>query len=203
LTVPIGALLLTRAMLTANVMRGVGLPGSPSRLQPNEAVTGVSEIAFADQFLAAEFAAAQRGRPLTVVIFRIDDLQRLADMHDGSVDGLLVAVARVLKRCTRAMNLSVRDPDRPGTFLSVLSDVPSDGARVFVQRVRKEMAGIRLAGKPVSLSAGVATFDYSMSEPAELRRAAEVALTRATREGGNRVAIVASGAPLRPALGQR
>jgi GGDEF domain-containing protein len=201
-TVPIGAFLLTRA-LTAKPKRLNGsAPQGPASLAAQHEAAVISETVFAEQFLQAEFAAAQRGRVLTVVVFRIDDLNRL-DSHDGSVEGLLVAAGRVIKRCTRAMNYSARDLARPGMFLSVLSDVQADGARVFVQKVRKEMTGIRLAGKPISLSAGVAMFDYSMSDPQDLMRAAESALQHATKEGGNRVGIVTSGQQLKPALGQR
>jgi GGDEF domain-containing protein len=203
LTVPIGAFLLTRALAAKPIRQNGGPRNGADTLATQHEIANVSDAAFAEQFLVTEFAAAQRGRPLTVVVFRIDDLSRLSDMHDGSVEGLLVAASRVIKRCTRTMNYSSRDLARPGTFISVLSDVQPDGAKVFVQKVRKEMTGIRLAGKPIGLSAGVAMFDYSMSDPQDLMKAAESALAHATNQGGNRVGIVASGSQLKPALGQR
>jgi GGDEF domain-containing protein len=193
-TVPLGAVLLTGLMLTSiEIGRKDGRPAAkreaparPARVQPH--ATG---MVLADHYLSIEFAAAVRGRPLSVIMFRIDDFERRALLHDGSLEGLQVAAYRVLKRCTRACNLSVRDEMRPGVFLSVLSGVGLEGARVFVERARKELAGIQVAGKPLAVSAGVAGFDYAMQNPDDLKRAAEVALHRAMREG-NRVAVVSS-----------
>jgi GGDEF domain-containing protein len=196
-TVPLGAVLLTGLMLTSiEIGRKDGRPAAkreaparPARVQPHApAATG---MVLADHYLSIEFAAAVRGRPLSVIMFRIDDFERRALLHDGSLEGLQVAAYRVLKRCTRACNLSVRDEMRPGVFLSVLSGVGLEGARVFVERARKELAGIQVAGKPLAVSAGVAGFDYAMQNPDDLKRAAEVALHRAMREG-NRVAVVSS-----------
>jgi GGDEF domain-containing protein len=151
-----------------------------------------ADPAFAERFLAMEFAAALRGRKLSVVLFHIDEFDRIAQFHGVSRESLTFGAARALRRHTRAMNVSVPVAGTPGTFLSILSDVGIDGARVFVERVRREMSAIQVAGRSIAVSAGVAGFDHSMSDPSHLIRAAESALNRAVREGGNRVAVVVS-----------
>ena len=191
-TIPAGALLLTRAMVTRGNTRDGH--GGGVLTAPRSAATAPAALdsAFAERFLAAEFAAAQRGRRLALVVFRIDNLARTGALYEGSSDGLQIAVAHLLRRCTRAMNLSTRDETRPGTFISILSDSSVEGAARFVQKVRREMTAIKAGGAPVGLSAGIALFDYSMSDPRDLRRAAELAADRATRDGGNRVVVISS-----------
>lgn len=192
-TVPLGAVLLTGLMITSiEIGRKDGrAPKRPARVRAEPQTPPTPDMTLADPYLAIEFAAAVRGRPLSVVMFRIDDFERRALLHDGTLDGLQLAAFRVLKRCTRACNLSVRDERQPGVFVTVLSDVGVEGARVFVERARKELSSIHVAGKPMAVSAGVAGFEFTMQGPDDLKRAAEVALHRASREG-NRVAVVSS-----------
>jgi GGDEF domain-containing protein len=150
------------------------------------------DTAFAERLLATEFAAALRGRPLTVVLFHIDELEKLTQIHGVSQESLIFAAHRAIKRHTRAMHLTVRVEKTPGTFLSILSEVGPEGARVFVERARNEMASIRFGGKPIPVSVGVASFNHSMSDPSHLIKAAETALNRAIARGGNRVVVVVS-----------
>jgi GGDEF domain-containing protein len=157
-----------------------------------QAPPAIQDEAFAERYLAIEFAAALRGRRLTVVLFHIDDIEKLAQVHGVPQESLVFAAFRAIKRHTRAMNLTVRVERNPGTFLSILSDVGVDGARVFVERARREMAAIRLAGRSIPVSIGVASFDHSMSDPSHMIRAAESALNRAVLRGGNRVAVLVS-----------
>ncbi len=157
-----------------------------------QAPAAIPDEDFAERYLEIEFAAALRGRRLTVVLFHIDDIEKIAQVHAVPQESLMFASYRAIKRHTRAMHLTVRVERNPGTFLSVLSDVGVDGARVFVERARREMAAIRLAGRSIPVSIGVASFDHSMSDASHLIRAAESALNRAVLRGGNRVAVLVS-----------
>lgn len=70
--------------------------------------------------LAQEFAAAQRGRPLAVVMFDLDDFKRYNDLHGHAAgDEALRAFASVLHQTTRQMNLSARLGGEE--FVSILS----------------------------------------------------------------------------------
>jgi diguanylate cyclase (GGDEF)-like protein len=196
-SIPLVALLLAYVMLALRAAPPVRRKQAElARHGGLDPVTPLPNPAFADHFLASEFSAAQRGRPLTVVHLRIDNFQRVAAAHDGGESGLLADAGRILRRHTRGMNLSVRDTARPDTFVSILSDVNLDGARVFVQRVRKDFASLNVGGRPLAVSAGAAGFDFGMSTPAALLAAADMAVSRASRDGGNRVVVCgfASGA---------
>lgn len=162
--------------------------------------TGLMPAHMADRVLDVEFAAAQRGRPLTVVVFSIDNFERNAALRgDGAAMRWRRAVGRVLRQRTRGMNVSARCRS-DGLYLTILSDVSLEGACTFATRVRREYAALLRAGEPKSLSAGVAAFDVSMRSPAELIARAERALARAKSEGGKVVMVgVATGGAVRSA----
>src|SRR5690606_11786644 len=109
------------------------------------------------------------------------------------------AAGRVLRQRTRGMNVSARCRD-DGTFLTILADVPLEGACTFAMRIRREYAALLRSDEPRSLSAGVATYDVSMGDPVELIARAERALDRAQAEGGKVVMVgLATGGAIRTA----
>lgn len=162
--------------------------------------TGLMPAHMADRVLAVEFAAARRGRPLTIVLFSIDDFNRQASGHGPAAAARWRrAVARVLRQRTRGMNVSARCRS-DGLFLTILSDVSLDGACTFASRVRRDYYGLVDPGEPNSLSAGVAEYDTSMSSPAELLGRAHRALARAQAEGGRVVMVgISTGGAVRSA----
>lgn len=162
--------------------------------------TGLMPPHMADRVLAVEFSAAQRGRPLTVVLFSIDDFSRNSAKHGAAAaNRWRRAAARVLRQRTRGMNVSARCRS-DGLFLTILSDVSLEGACVFATRVRRDYAALMQPGEPNSLSAGVAEFDASMSSPAELIGRAHRALARAHAEGGRVVMVgISTGGAVRTA----
>lgn len=162
--------------------------------------TGLMPAHMADRVLAVEFAAAQRGRPLTIVLFSIDDFSRQASSHGAAAaTRWRRAAARVLRQRTRGMNVSARCRS-DGLFLTILSDVSLEGACTFASRVRRDYAALMQAGEPHSLSAGVAEYDTSMNAPAELIGRAHRALARAQAEGGRVVMVgISTGGAVRTA----
>jgi diguanylate cyclase (GGDEF)-like protein len=135
-------------------------------------------------FLENEFAAAERGRLLSVVLFDLDAFKAFNDKHGHQAgDEALRNFADILTRTTRRMNLSARFGGEE--FLSVLAGSDSEGAMVFADRVRTAMYARKLHGESVSVSGGVATFHPSMRSPDELLAAADHALYQAKREGRN------------------
>jgi len=129
----------------------------------------------ARHFIEREFAAAQRGRALAVVMFGFPDLDRLsAEVGRSAAEDAVVEFGRILQRMTRRMNLSARCGWRVDAFLSVLSDADSAAAHKFVQRVREAAAN---AATLINASrVGVAVFQPHMRSPEELVSAAEDAL---------------------------
>lgn len=139
-------------------------------------------------FLENEFAAAQRGRVLSVVIFDLDHFKRYNDSYGHQVgDEAIRAFADVLARTTRRMNLSGRFGGEE--YVSVLAGSDTQGALVFAERVRMALRAQHLGDPPLTVSAGVATFVPAMHSVDELLAAADHALYQAKRDGRNCVRV--------------
>lgn len=143
-------------------------------------------------FLENEFAAAQRGRLLAVVLFDLDQFKLYNDSYGHQAgDEALEAFAQVLARTTRRMNLSSRFGGEE--FVSVLAGSDPDGAAIFADRVRMALRALNLGDGPLTVSAGVAAYHPSMHSPDELLAAADHALYEAKRQGRNCVRIFGRG----------
>ncbi len=166
------------------------------RLAYADPLTNLPNRRILDMFLFKEFAAAQRGGTLSVVIFDVDDFKAFNDREGHSAgDEALRTVARVLDHNTRAEDLSGRLAG--DEFLTLLPDEGLQGAWTFARRVRRAAEGARFGrDHRVTVSVGVAGFDPTMAMPKELVDAADRALYAAKRRGGNRVVVNAElGAP--------
>lgn len=151
--------------------------------------TGLPTPRVANQTLASEFAAAERGRDIAIVLFSFDQYSRFASKHGPTAASrLLLSVGRVLKRRTRGMNLSARYSDE-GVFISILSGVPLAGAAVYAKRVQKDLASLEVAGEAQSVSVGIAQFEHNMNSPQDLLAAAHRALISARSNGGNKIVV--------------
>ncbi len=139
-------------------------------------------------FLENEFAAAQRGRLLSVVLFDLDGFKDYNDRYGHAAgDEALRTFADVLNKTTRRMNLVGRFGGEE--FLAILAGSDSEGAVVFGERVRSELRERALGKGPLTVSGGVATFHPNMRTPDELLASADHALYRAKREGRNCVRL--------------
>jgi len=158
-------------------------------------VQEVEELAFTDLltrlpnrrhariFLENEFAAAERGRALSLVLF---DLDRFKDYNDryghAAGDDALRAFGEILSSHTRRMNLSGRFGGEE--FLSILAGSDDEGGRAFAERIRAVVKeDDELRGDGITVSAGVAGYHPSMRSPDELLAAADHALYRAKHDG--------------------
>ncbi len=142
-------------------------------------------------FLETEFAAAQRGRLLCVVLFDLDGFKEYNDSYGHAAgDEALKTFADILAHTTRHMNLSARFGGEE--FLSILAGSDLEGAVAFAERVRASLMAQGLGRGPLTVSAGVAQHHPSMSTPDEVLAAADHALYRAKREGRNTVRLFAT-----------
>lgn len=154
-----------------------------------DALTSLPNRRHAEVFLENEFAAAERGRLLSVALFDLDNFKGYNDAYGHEAgDEALKAFAEVMVRTTRRMNLSARLGGEE--FVAVLAGSDLHGATVFANRVRQELLARNLGAGPLSVSAGVATYDPSFQGPKELLAAADRALYEAKRDGRNRVKAV-------------
>jgi len=139
-------------------------------------------------FLENEFAAAGRGRLLSVVLFDLDSFKIYNDRYGHPAgDEALTIFAEILAQTTRKMNLSARFGGEE--FLSVLASTDLEGALVFAERVRATLRATKLPRGSLTVSAGVASYHKTMRSPEELLAAADHALYQAKREGRNRVRV--------------
>ncbi len=155
-------------------------------LSLTDPLTGLPNRRQLEVHLSREFAAAQRGRPLALVLFDVDRFKEYNDTQ-GHVAGdqALRALGRVMAEETRAMNLVARYGG--DEFLAVLSDTGLEGARQHAGRVHARVARDReLGAMGITLSSGVAAYREGMHRVEDLIRAADEDMYRskaATRNG--------------------
>jgi putative two-component system response regulator len=139
-------------------------------------------------FLQNEFGAAERGRPLCVVLFDLDNFKGYNDKwgHQAG-DEALRGFAEILLSTTRRMNLSSRFGGEE--FLSILAGSEVEGALTFANRVREQLEAMGLPDGPLTVSAGVAAYHPTMTSPDELIAAADLALYRAKGQGRDQVRV--------------
>lgn len=164
-------------------------------------LTGLPNRRHASIFLRDEFAAAQRGRTVAVVMFDLDDFKGYNDTHGHSAgDEALRAFASVLRANTRRMNLAARYGGEE--FLAILAGSNPRGAEIFANRVRAALEAEAIGDPPLTVSAGVALYREGVEDPDELLRDADAALYEAKRAGRNQVKVaggVDPDAPTTPA----
>jgi diguanylate cyclase (GGDEF)-like protein len=143
-------------------------------LSLTDPLTGLPNRRHMDILLDKEFAAAERGRALTVVLLDLDDFKLFNDTagHQAG-DEALRRFASILASETRAMNLAARYGG--DEFIAILSDTDLEGGHALYERV---LAGMRADPfmAPMSASAGIAAYRVGMLDPGDLIRAADEAL---------------------------
>lgn len=127
-------------------------------------------------FMEKEFAAAERGRALTVILYDLDDFKTFNDTagHQAGDDALR-RFADILATETRAMNLVARYGG--DEFISILSDTSPEGGALSIGRVLKAVREDEVLG-PMGVSAGMASYQAGMTSPGELIRKADEDLYR-------------------------
>ncbi len=165
---------------------------SAQQLAFRDSLTDLPNRRMLDLFLGQYFAASQRNQPLAVVMFDLDRFKYYNDTYGhASGDEALQAFAAILKRETRDSDISGRYGGEE--FLSILPAEGIEGARLYADRVRDALALHELpSGERITVSAGVAVWDATMTDAADLVRTADAALYEAKAAGGNRVDPVAS-----------
>jgi diguanylate cyclase (GGDEF)-like protein len=128
-------------------------------------------------FLEKEFAAAERGRSLAIVMFDLNDFKAYNDTagHQAG-DAVLRRFGEILATETRAMNLAARYGG--DEFICILSDTDEEGGHSQIHRVERAVARDDTMGS-ITVSAGIARYEPGMGSPQELVRKADEDLYRA------------------------
>lgn len=151
-------------------------------------LTDLPNRRFAERFLDREFAAAIRGRPLTVAIFDIDNFKDYNDKFGHAAgDQALVSFANILGEMTRKMDFSARYGGEE--FLTALSSCELEGGIQFVERVRAALRNVEFIAGPITVSVGIASYHPEMTAPTDLLAAADRALYAAKQDGRDCVRV--------------
>lgn len=159
-------------------------------------LTGLYNRRYFDDTLGREVLRSEREHePLSVVIIDIDHFKLVNDMH-GHQGG-----DEVLKRLAHTLSSNVRGSDvasRYGgeEFMLLLTGVDSgvaeQRARELCQIYNAEPVVYAAQNITATLSVGVASYPVHGRSPADLIRAADLALYRAKARGRNQVVIATS-----------
>lgn len=202
LSTPDWNLLLVVVLVYIAVSFGIGLLAellhrerrAAQEMALSDPLTGLANRRHARIFLEANFAAAERGASLAVVIFDIDHFKEFNDTYGHAAgDEVLKTVADLLGGGTRDMDLSARWGGEE--FLTVLSSGDAEGATIFAERFRTTLEEQPTQWGRVTISAGIATHVPGMESPELLVAAADRALYRAKEDGRNRVRLAGESEP--------
>lgn len=149
-------------------------------------LTGLPNRRRAELFLEHEFAVAQLGRPLAVLLLDVDTFEAWsASNGKAASNGLLRTIGTILRQNTRSANLSVHwSEDR---FACFLNGAGEEGAFSYARMIQDCVRASGDVAAMPSISIGIATYERTMTSPENLIRAAEQALQQAKRDGGNRI----------------
>jgi len=153
-----------------------------------DVLTGLPNRRHAAVFLDAAFSSAARGQPVSIVLFRLDQVEKINERFGNRTgEQVMRRFAAILTELTRRMDLSARWEG--GVFISVLARCKAGGAASFTGRVQEEIRADVFPWGKVTVSAGVAEFEPGMGSPDLLVAAADRALFTAREESTDRYVI--------------
>jgi diguanylate cyclase (GGDEF)-like protein len=147
-----------------------------------DTLTGLPNRRHLEASLEREFAAAERGRTVSVIVFDLDHFKRVNDRHGHAAGDLaLQAFAKILESNTRKENLAARSGGEE--FVVVLREEDAESAVIFAQRVLDRMREWPLPWGHETVSAGIAEYQKGMGSYELLLAAADHALYLAKEQG--------------------
>jgi two-component system cell cycle response regulator len=158
-----------------------------------DALTGLYNRRYMETHLAALVEqAANRGKPITVMVLDIDYFKSINDGHGHDAgDDVLREFALRVRRSIRNIDLACRYGGEE--FVIVMPETDMGVATVVAERLRRRIATEPFsiqqgAGSlPVTISIGIAALSEPTDTAAVILKRADQALYRAKRDGRNRV----------------
>ena len=154
------------------------------RLAVTDGLTGLYNRRMLDEAMATEFERARRyRRPLSIIMMDMDGLKSINDSH-GHPEG-----DAALKRIADVIRPEVRQIDLPARFggdefVVLLPELEIELAMKVAERIFNKIRIIREHGDMFSISGGVAQLTDEHVSVEDFLRAADEALYRAKRAGG-------------------
>ena len=143
--------------------------------------TGLVWAEYLEPRLKAELErSAASDQDISLAHLRIDE-----PFADGRLPMAYVEIARLLGESFPLRDLIFETGDDSYTLL--IPDVDVDAAVRLLDDLRNKLAGKPVEGRPRTLSIGVSSRGGRLIDAHVLREEAEVALAKASREGGNQV----------------
>ncbi|WP_338072056.1 diguanylate cyclase [Billgrantia bachuensis] len=131
--------------------------------------------------------AERSDNTFSLLLFDIDLFKSVNDQHGHDTgDVILKRLALLVGKALRSTDLLARWGGEE--FAILLQDTSAQGASIFAERLRQQVAETRLHGLAVTISLGIAEYRRGES-PEEMLTRADSALYRAKRAGRNRVGI--------------
>ena len=158
-------------------------------------LTGVYNYRYLEQRLTEELQRAKRHNcPLSVIYLDFDNFKLVNDTFGHETGNT------VLQRVAQVARNSARGEDFVGRlggdeFLVVLPQTDSAGSLITAERIKKKLDAMELVTNTgerldfITYSMGVASFPASAETKDDLVRAADEAMYRAKKAGGDRVCI--------------
>jgi len=156
------------------------------QLMLTDPLTGIGNRRLLTRRLAEETMRAQRHkRPLCTIFFDLDHFKRINDVYGHAAgDAVLAGVADSLKACLREYDLLGRFGGEE--FVVLLPETGIDDALQVAERMRLDVAGMRLPQIPETITVSAGLAEWMADETGEdLLRRSDRALYRAKEAGRN------------------
>lgn len=153
-------------------------------------LTGCYNRRFFMERFEQELAGCQRsGASCSLLMVDMDDLKKINDTRGHSVgDEAIRAVATALTGTTRRSDTVARLGG--DEFAILLSGCPLSMAMILAERILKMISGQAISShETLSVSIGIATYPEDGQTVTDIQGAADQALYRAKRGGGNRFVV--------------
>ena len=181
-------------LLAAFTVQRVRRESEIERLALSDSVTGLANRRAVEEAAEREFSRSVRhGGALALVSLSLDPYRELCQEDRRLADEALRMASRVMhQNCRREDVLGRREG---GEFVFVLPETSKVGALLVAERLRADIGRLTLPnGRSLSVSVGIANLPEDGDTLEALMNAADHAMFKALRRGGNEV-VAASGVP--------
>jgi diguanylate cyclase (GGDEF)-like protein len=183
-----------KALEAVAAMAGIGVRNVQTLIEirdnsVRDGLTGCFNRAHAVETLNMELQRARRaGRPLSVVMFDLDEFKQVNDTYGHLTGDLLLAeVGQRLNKVLRTSDIKCRYGG--DEFIVILPETPAAGSRQVAESIRVALSDIVVGSMAASVrvSLGIATARSNERSAETFIAEADRALYQAKHNGGNRI----------------
>lgn len=159
------------------------------RLAVTDPLTGLNNRHKLHESLMRELERASRySRPLSIIMIDMDELKSINDSFGHPAgDEALRMVAGSIENCIRKVDLAARFGG--DEFVIVLPEADVTVAASVAQRINQEVEKLKIEGRSLSISLGVASWNKTYTTPEIFIDAADRAMYQAKRSEADQVRI--------------